>query len=318
MYSVGIIGAGMMGSNYDDPNSTIVLSHAHAIVNSEYFYLNGFYDTNINASKDAAKKWNTSFFHSLEEVKKSCDVICCAVSDSMHYMVLKEFFGSENIKAIICEKPLASKIKDAVLLVEGFEHSNIPMVVNYSRRYMNSFNVLKYMIKELGGFITGNCCYGKGLTHNGSHMVNILDYLIGLNNYSLKAITQIVYDYDEKDDPSIGFIITNGDNLITFNVIPCDVTSVFQFELFFEKGKIVYDVSTNEIRLYNIRASQMFKGYTNYLENGYLKVDQSNALINLYKNLYNVIQGSETPYSDGVSALNTLKFCEYVQGGANK
>lgn len=317
MYNVGIIGAGMIGSNYDAPNSGIVLSHAHAIVNSENFYLKGFYDTNINASKDAARKWNTSVFDSFEEVKKSCDVICCAVSDSMHYVVLKEFYESENIKAIICEKPLASKVKDAVLLVEGFEHSNIPIVVNYSRRYMNSFNMLKYRINELGGFILGNCCYGKGLIHNGSHLVNILDYLIGLNNYSLKAITQIVYDYDNKD-PSIGFVITNGDNLITFNVIPCDVTTVFQFELFFEKGKIVYDGMTNEIRLYNIRASQMFKGYTNYLENGYLKVDRGNALINLYKNLYNIIQGNEDPYSDGTSALNTLKFCEFIQEGVNK
>lgn len=317
MYKVGIIGAGLMGSNYDEPGSNLVLSHAHAAVNSDKFELCGFYDKNEAASESAAKKWSTKRFRSVNELLAMCDIVCCAVSDDMHYPVLRECFSGKNIKAVICEKPLAANLGDASKIIQGFDKSRVPLAVNYSRRFMHGFWELKVHIHDLGRFIAGNCAYGKGLFHNGSHMINILEYLIGLKNYSLAIITQLIYDFDE-NDPSIGFVLLNKQTPIVFDVIPCNYTTVFQFELFFERGKVVYDASINDIQIYYIQDSILFKGYTNYIKSMSLPLNQGEALLNLYENISNALEMGQGLYSDGISALHTLELCAVIQRGAEQ
>ena len=54
-YNVLIVGAGNIGSGYDNPNSIEFLTHAHAFVNHDGFNLIGFVEPNNVVGLNAAK-----------------------------------------------------------------------------------------------------------------------------------------------------------------------------------------------------------------------------------------------------------------------
>lgn len=316
-YRVGIIGAGMMACGYDTPQSDNVLSHAHAIAVSDGFILAGIYDIDKSKAIYSAKRWNTKAYSSLEELKVDCDLICCAVSDNAHYEVLSSFFEAGSIKAVLCEKPISTDVQDAIQIVEHFKKKNIPVIVNYSRRFMSGFRTLKKQVSDYGKLIIGNCFYGKGMIHNCSHMINILDYLIDITDYQTISIYSKVFDYND-DDPSIGFCLDNGESKVYFHVIPCDVTTDFRFELCFEKGKIVYDDAEERIIYYKVMNSEKYNGYTNYR---YLKFDDASrnmALPMLYSDIHGLLCDATENYSDGESAVKTLLKCFEIQKEARK
>lgn len=310
-YKTAIIGGGKMACGFDTPDSLDILTHAHAITQSQGFDLVGIYDVDNKKSKLVASKWNTKAFCSLEEVRTKCDVVCCAVPDNAHFDVLRSIVDCKRLVAVICEKPIATKMKDAEEIVSLYKEKKIPIVVNYSRRFMNGFRNIKERIRDCGKLIIGNCYYGKGLFHNGSHMINILDYLIGLDDFNVGDVIGSVDDF-EKTDKSIEFYLKNDNAIIYFHVIPCNITTVFQFELCFENGKISYDDTTEEICFYEITDSSKFAGYTNYTVAGKYKAVRNEALPLLYHDVKELLEGREINYSDGKSAAKTLEKCFMV------
>lgn len=305
---VGIIGAGMMTCNYDSPQSKNILTHAHAISLSDSFELAGFYDINSESRLRAADKWQTREFKTLLEVKEKSDIICCGVPDDVHYQILKQFYEADSVKGIICEKPITTNISEAEELICRFNSRHIPIIVNYSRRFMSAFRELKNEIRQYGKLIVGSCYYGKGLFHNCSHMINILDFLLDLSNYKCVEIFDCVMDHDA-NDLSVEFLMSDRQSKLFFHVIPCTVTTAFQFELFFEQGKVVYDDATEEIRCYDVEKSEKFAGYTNYKYSITRVANRNEALLTLYKDVERLIKSGGENYSDGGSAVSTLKKC---------
>ena len=67
--------------------------------------------------------------------------------------IIKRVLDCSNIKGIIVEKPFASTSKEAMDLCEIVSDKNIPLFLNYSRRYMDEFWNLKKWIKENAGML---------------------------------------------------------------------------------------------------------------------------------------------------------------------
>ncbi len=307
-YRVGILGAGRIASGYDKPNSEVILSHAHAVIDNGRLELRGFYDADREISRVASEKWGTSSLDSFEELASGSDIVCVAVPDKYHYKYLCRLLDYDNIKAVICEKPLALSLSDAEDIVSRYNDRGLPLIVNYSRRFMNGFHTVKELVSGYGRFLGGTCFYGKGLIHNGSHMIDLLDYLIGLDEFRVdRLFSSYVDEFDS--DPSISFHLTDGSSGISFDYIPCDICTVFQADLFFEHGRLYYDDSTETVKAYSPGGSLMFPGYTNYIEDCVIAMERNSALINLYSEVADRIKSGSHVSSDGSSALRTLKKC---------
>lgn len=312
MLRVGIIGAGLMASGYDEPKDDIILSHAHAVINNKGLFLSGFYDINVESAQAASKKWNTSHFQNMNDLLDNSDIVCCAVSDNAHYDVLKKIINRSSMKAIICEKPITTDLENGNEIVQLTHKNKIPLFVNYSRRFMPVFRLIKQEIYDMGRFLSGSAYYGKGLIHNGSHMVNLIDYLVGLEKYKVHSIKDQINDFT-KDDPSIGFILSDGNSFIDVSIIPCDIVTAFELELFFEKGKVVYDDAVGEVSVYRIKESPTYRGYRNYLPDKVLTIDRSGALKILYDDVLHNIENGGSIQSDGESAVRTLELCFLIK-----
>src|SRR5574344_659316 len=134
LYKVIIIGAGNIGAFFDTPASNRVLTHAHAFYHHKNFRLVGFYDVDYEKAKLAAKLWNCQAFAELDAAMEEAEVVCCTVSDTYHYEVLKKI-ANYSVKLVFTEKPLTKTIEEAQEIAELYQEKKLPIQVNYTRRF---------------------------------------------------------------------------------------------------------------------------------------------------------------------------------------
>ena len=308
-YNVLIIGAGSIASDYDQKEDVHILTHAHAVLKSSNLSLLGFYDINYENARKAADKWGVNAYRSLDDINETVDAVCCAVPDSCHYNVLCECIDLAGVKVVIGEKPITQRSIQAQRVITIYAAKDIQLIINYTRRYMDSFMRLKERIRFMGEFRVGYCEYGKGLIHNCSHMINLLEYLMG--ELELYSVGEKTYDY-YPEDPSVEFILKSGQKKIYFNPIPCHEVTVFEFELFFEKGRVRYVDSDFIIEYFNLGESTVYEKEINYKLCKKEEIDISQALMGLYRNVYDVLEGKAFPLCSGNEAYRTLLLCEEI------
>ncbi len=317
MYNTLIIGSGNIGANYDNPYNDNILTHAHAFSKHKEFKLIGFVDKKINKAQKAAKLWNGEAFKNIKDAfdKFQIDVICNATPNCKHYHILKEV-SNYNIKHVFTEKPLTESLDQAKEIISIYKKKNISLNVNYSRRFVPEFEHLKRQILncDFGKYIGGNAYYGKGILHNGSHLINFILYLFGeIQSFEVK---NYFYDYFE-NDPSISFLLILDENKPLFvNAINCNNYTIFEFDFLFEKARIQIINGGFSIKYYTIVESEVFKGYKNLKSHKVQPTALDKALFNSAENIYRKLSFNEPLISDADEACETLRFCYNIYSNA--
>ncbi len=104
------------------------------------------------------------------------------------------FAAKNGAKTIICEKPIASNLKDAQALLSECRKHNVNLIINHERRYDARYRLVKKMLdsNRIGevktvyasvlsaGISSANIEQGGGpLLHDGTHMIDIIRYFFG-------------------------------------------------------------------------------------------------------------------------------------------
>ncbi len=276
MYTVAIIGAGNIAAGFDSLNTPKILTHAHAVIGSEGFLLRGFFDVDYNKAREAATKWNTKAFKTLDELAGNADVCVCCVPDGFHDYIIEQAAKFEP-QIIITEKPLASSYSNAEKIYNSY-YNKQPIAVNYSRRFIPEFRMIKEMIKEYGELVKGIAYYGKGTFHNGSHIIDLLQYFFG--NVERVCRTGIVQN-DFKGDPTCDAILTWGDKDVYLLGVDSRIVTVFEVDLMFEKTRIRIVDGGQRIEVYKKTESMDYKGFFGYDLSKVIEVDYSLSLIHI-------------------------------------
>lgn len=304
-FNVLVIGAGKIGAFYDSPTNDKVLSHAHAIKINERLRLVGFVDVDLEKACKAAKIWGGQAFSSIKEVTQKIDVVCCATFDKAHYKTIKQAIEI-NPKVIIAEKPFTETYDQAEEVCNLLQQKKIIIEVNYSRRFLEAFAYLKSRIQQMGRLLCGNAFYGKGLLHNGSHLFDLLIFLF--SDVLLVKRKERFRDYGEKDKSYV--VVVQVDSAEIY-VQPVDsrVVTVFEMDLLFENGRVRYSDERNKIEIYSRCESLIYTGEMNYQLEKEIVIDQSLALINLYDNIVNVLEGSGNTISSMEDVIKVMRLC---------
>lgn len=315
-FNVLIIGAGNIGAFFDRPSSKNILTHAHAFSKMEGFNLLGFVDISKENGEEAAELWNVKYFSSIEKAfnENRIDVVSVCVPDDYHYSVLKKL-SKFPLKLVFAEKPLAKNVKEAEEIIKIYKDKNIKCLINYSRRFVSEFEILKDKVAsgEYGKFICGNGYYGKGTLHNGSHLIDFLRYIIG----EIKDFKTIDYNFDfYDDDPSVSAILNfkNGGRFVMQN-IPCDNYTIFELELLFQNKRIRIVDSGFKIEEYNVLDSKIFNGYKNLSKEKEYKTELNMAMLNAVKNIYNNLICNEKLKCTLEDGYKAMKVCEGLKAG---
>ena len=298
MYKALIIGAGQIAGGYDNPDDKAILTHAHAYIENPNVGLLGFYDVNYEAAEKMAEKWGVNAFK--EPVL--ADIISICVPDEFHTKMVLEA-EKLNPKLIFLEKPVCRDLKDIGILKE----SKTPILVNYSRSFCKSFQELSKRIKsnEFGKYQSGFGYYGKGFTHNGSHMINLLNLLIGdIESVEFKSE---IKDFYEDDSSKLAILNFKTGGRFIMNPVDCRNYTVFELDLIFENVRIKILNSGCKIEIYKAQESKKFKGYKMLELSEEINTDLDFALKNAVENVVNYLNGKEDLFctlEDGIEAIN--------------
>ena len=314
-YNVLIVGAGDIGSGYDNPNSIEVLTHAHAFVKHDGFNLIGFVEPNNLVGLNAAKKWSTSTFATIKEAfsENEIDVVSVAAPDKYHFEILKEI-AKFKPKFVLAEKPLTNTIDEAREILSIFNSKKIAALVNYKRRFIPEILKLKEKLdnKYFGDFIFGTSYYGKGLNHNGSHLIDLLLYLLD-NKWDNIEILNHIIDFD-KDDPSYSLILSDHHkNSLLIKAIDCRHFSTFEVDLIFKKGRVRITELGLEIEESIVKKNEIFTSFNTLQKTKTEKTQLNNSLLFTVDYIYNyLLKGTKLLCSfdetiKGMELINKIK-----------
>lgn len=313
-YKVLIIGAGNIGAFFDNSTSKDILTHAHAFTKVKGFKLLGFLDVDYEKAKQAAAIWDAKAFNSIEEVfeNNEVDIVSICVPDEYHFDIVKKVLVYEP-RLLFLEKPLAKTIDEADKILSLSQKKDIPVLINYSRRFVKEFNDIKVKFDEgeFGNFIGGSAYYGKGILHNGSHLIDFLRYILG-NIESSKVLKSHADFY--LDDPSVtGILEFNNNTTMVVHGVPCNHYTIFEIDLLFEKMRFRIVDSGFNIEVYGIEESEKFSGYQMLNKLYEYNTELSIALENAVINIYNYMENKEELRCTIDDAYETMKICENLR-----
>lgn len=316
-YKVSIIGAGNIASRYDNPDDKKILTHAHAVIRNDKFELLGFFDCDSRNREIAASKWKTEAFETIYDACSSADIVCCCVPDEFHYDILKAIVEFRP-RLIIAEKPLALSIEEAWELKNIFNKTGVPVALNYSRRYIPDFQQIRddYKQNKYGRLIKGVGYYGKGMFHNGGHLIDLLTFIFSCtleilevkNSISDFGIVDKTYDAE----------IKVADGIIDLIGVDSRICTVLELDMMFEKARIRIVDGGSNIEIYSVGESKDYKGYYNYQKNRDVSVDYSMALCGLYQNVANYLNHTESLMCSIDDGINVIRVCSDIRENINE
>jgi predicted dehydrogenase len=309
-YNVLIIGAGNIGALFDEPLTDNILTHAHAFIAHNGFNLVGFVDVSIEKVDIAISRWGGKGFENIHDAfyNNKIDVVSIAVPDEHHYEVLRNV-SEYPVEFVFAEKPLTKKIGDAVEIMSIYKEKNISLLVNYSRRFVPEFEKIKDDIHRgiYGRYLSGVGFYGKGINHNGSHLIDLIRYFIGEIQNS--KVIDYSFDYYD-DDPSVSGILTLvTDNKFYLQHVDCNLYSIFELDMFFEKKRIKIKDLGFVIEEYDVKKSGIFLGYRNIVKTGESRTSLGKAMYYAVENIFNFLENGAIIKCSGYDGYKALEVC---------
>ena len=113
-FRAAVIGCGKIGSVFaDDPLlAGDVYTHAEAYVRSPATELVAVCDRDADVAQRCGERWNVASFTDVAETLYSADpdIVSICTPDETHYAIARLAIEAQSVRAILCEKPLATNV----------------------------------------------------------------------------------------------------------------------------------------------------------------------------------------------------------------
>lgn len=113
--------------------------------------------------------------------KEDLDIVSIVTYASTHAEIAAAA-ARAGVPSIICEKPMATSLRDALEMTKTCHERGVRLAVNYSRRWSEAYRRLRRTITEgVIGRLSHICCTcgGGQLACNGSHFLDLMRMLSG-------------------------------------------------------------------------------------------------------------------------------------------
>ncbi|MEA9598566.1 Gfo/Idh/MocA family oxidoreductase [Polynucleobacter sp. AP-Sanab-80-C2] len=185
MLNVMLIGLGKIGmlNDYDHSNSAPIETLANAFSQCPSCNLVSAVDPDQEKRGLFQEKYNTKSFSTISEAAnfKNPDIAIIATPTNSHAELFESLLENCKPQLVLCEKPLSFTRKDGLKIKQLSQKLNVPVVVNYMRRTDSSILKVKNLIEsgEIRGSFKGVGWYSKGIFNNGSHLIDIFQFIFG-------------------------------------------------------------------------------------------------------------------------------------------
>lgn len=292
MIQAAIVGCGNIAGFLDSPTDNHITTHAHAYMQHPETNLIAVCDPNSVQRNKLKRKWgeNIHTYASVNEMLQSqtVDILSICSPTAFHFEAMKEALSNKNIKTIICEKPFVQTKNELNALIELLKTTNKTVIINFMRRYDPSIQRVHTMIKNdtLGKLVSFNGKFTKGLYHNGSHMLELVEHLCG--DISLLRSNECLLT---KDDYYGNFFLETKFCKGVLQNFSGDNFALFELEIILSSGRIVIKDSGHTIHIETVQPSAQYAGYFSLQQKETL-ADTMN--MNLLNTLYFALQSKQT------------------------
>lgn len=187
-YKVAIIGLGRISSTIDDevqgnPSVMLPFSHMGCFRDVEKVEVVAGADPHPTQREDFGKRWGVerlyADYRELLEREKP-DIVSVATSARPRPGIVIDC-AQAGVKAILAEKPLAPSLAEADAMVAACREHGVALAVGCTRRWDAYWNAARGLIEagELGQILQVNAFGQSALSHNGSHLMDLVRYLAG-------------------------------------------------------------------------------------------------------------------------------------------
>ncbi|HEU4845721.1 MAG TPA: Gfo/Idh/MocA family oxidoreductase [Burkholderiaceae bacterium] len=191
---VAIAGCGLIGTQWDaaGPALPYALTHAAGFSRQAGATLVAVCDPDLDKARAAAARWGAAGAYADPAAMFAAgpvDLAVVASASAARWDVVQPALAA-GVKVLVIEKPLATTLAESRRLVAAIDAAGARTVVNFSRRWDPAMLALRDRI--LGGAmgpierLVGT--YGKGLTNNGSHMVDLVAFLCDARPLRARAL----------------------------------------------------------------------------------------------------------------------------------
>lgn len=311
--SVLMIGCGAIAGGYDEAGEgPEVLTHAGAYARHPRFVVTACIERDEVRRRAFMAHWGIEAgFPDLASWRRSghaADVASVCVPTAAHGQVLTELLDVP-LHAVFAEKPLTGDPAASRRIVAAYETAGRPLVVNYTRRWDESMGRLRQAITdgERGAVqsVTGH--YVKGILNCGSHMIDLLNFLVG--PVTPVAVLRRGEDFGA-DDPTLDAQLVTPRGAPVY-MVGGDDRSFFTFEidLMMDRGRIVIEDLGTVLRERRIAFVPLYPA-TRGLDRGtWEETGFGNAMVRAVDNIFEHLHDGAALLSDGRSALAAEETC---------
>jgi len=240
------------------------------------------------------------------------DILHIASDTNTHIPLLREAL-SRSIPVIVCEKPLANSLDDALSLLIETESSKSQILINHERRFSRDYREVRGLIREraLGELLSISSRLYMGRTrpvaeilyHDGTHMLDIIRFLTDRD---------LVVKHSEgepyKKGGQLNILAAAGSTMIHMDISGGRDHLVFELDLSFEKGRI--RVGNGVYELWRSEESPFYTGFRSLScsTSGWTgRTGYFSNMMNHAQELYrNPGRKSESSFRDGMKVLELI------------
>ena len=310
-----VVGLGKSGSLFDEESRKVTWSHAGAYLGlpDQYCLVGGSDLLDENLVRFQLRCPDAKVFSEATEMMSALrpDVLSICTPPRGRAELVKKLLAIHRPKALICEKPLEVLPEERENLVNCCLKHEVPLLVNYNRRYSKVYQHLRSFIQENRvGPLTGITILAPNrLWSIGSHALNLLFYLSG--EYPQKWTCLPIPSLVEEDEPACDFICR-----FPSGVMGRVLTSGFKEALIFEvdilgtQGRMRSTDNGDIAKHYEFIKSKEFMNYL-ILGSENIMIDrgsEESTFINIVKEAANVANKNKNITSNGKDAL----ICENI------
>lgn len=219
---------------------------------------------------------------------------------------------------IFCEKPVCANIELAEELVRRCKTARVQLAVNHNRRWDPDVVRLKSELASglWGGVRSASGYYNKGALNNGSHMVDLLQDLLG--PLTLLHTGTPIPDYIS-EDPSIPAMLVSASGIpVSLNCGHADDYSLFELELVTERGVLTMEDGGLCWRVRTVGSSPPFPGYRALLSGNAVAGHYLHTMTAAAANIYGALTNGQQLASTGDTALEAQRLCYAISQNAGK
>jgi predicted dehydrogenase len=189
---VAIIGCGQIGARWDQPGAAHALTHAAAFTRHPGSRVVAFCDADASRAQQAVARWGGGLAFTDARAMfeaQNIDIAVVASASVARAAAIGPALAA-GVRLLVIEKPLATTLAESRALAAAITETRTPTLVNYSRHWDPAMRHIRDRLAagEWGTVqrLVGH--YGKGLSNNGSHLIDLAGLLCDARPLRVRAL----------------------------------------------------------------------------------------------------------------------------------